>query len=218
MSWLQFRSLSACWINRKDSCNAREHLGNLTSRMLTTFTTAVLRKRAISALLCNLNLEVWPYCLVLTKFRHVPLYSSEVGRTTNITASIIVVFQALQASDLNLVLFACETTDPRMIFSVKPCPLTQPTLLSLIQQLSCDLANKTEHKLKYVLQKKFFFVFKLSNGNAFVSGAGGLRFIFRDSQIGHSVANGSPPLQYFFERTIRNDADIGPANSLHTSA
>ena len=37
------------------------------------------------------------------------------------------------------------------------------------------------------------------SGNAFVSEAGGLRFKSRTSQIGNSVANGSPPLQRFFE-------------------
>ena len=36
-----------------------------------------------------------------------------------------------------------------------------------------------------------------SSGNAFVSGAGGLRFKSRAGQIGHSVANGSPPLRHF---------------------
>ena len=40
-----------------------------------------------------------------------------------------------------------------------------------------------------------------SSGNAFVSGAGGLRFKSRAGQIGHSVANGSPLLQHFFERS-----------------
>ena len=38
-----------------------------------------------------------------------------------------------------------------------------------------------------------------SSGKAFVSGAGGLRFKSRVGQIGHSVANGSPPLRHFFE-------------------
>ena len=37
-----------------------------------------------------------------------------------------------------------------------------------------------------------------SSGNAFDSGAGSLRFISRIGQIGHSVANGSPPLRHFF--------------------
>ena len=37
-----------------------------------------------------------------------------------------------------------------------------------------------------------------SSGNVFVSGAVGLRFKSRAGQIGFSVANGSPSLQYFF--------------------
>ena len=37
-----------------------------------------------------------------------------------------------------------------------------------------------------------------SSGNAFVSGAGGLRFKSWAGQIGHSVANGSPLLEHFF--------------------
>ena len=40
-----------------------------------------------------------------------------------------------------------------------------------------------------------------SSGNAFVSGAGGLRFKSRAGQIGHSVADSSPPLRHFFERS-----------------
>ena len=63
-----------------------------------------------------------------------------------------------------------------------------------------------------------------SSGNAFVSGAGGLRFKSQNGQIGHSVANGSPPLRHFFERScvareqISKDAEMGPANSLEISA
>ena len=40
-----------------------------------------------------------------------------------------------------------------------------------------------------------------SSGCAFVSGAGGLRFKSLAGQIGHSLANGSPPLQHFFEKS-----------------
>ena len=40
-----------------------------------------------------------------------------------------------------------------------------------------------------------------SIGNAFVSGAGGLRFKPRAGRIGGSVANRSPPLQNFFEKS-----------------
>ena len=40
-----------------------------------------------------------------------------------------------------------------------------------------------------------------SSGNAFVSGAGGLRFKSLAGQIGHSVANGSSPLRHFFKKS-----------------
>ena len=63
----------------------------------------------------------------------------------------------------------------------------------------------------------------LSSGNAFAFGAEDLRFKSRAGQIGHSVANhDSPTLQHFFEGSCvahrRNDAEMGPANSLHASA
>ena len=60
-----------------------------------------------------------------------------------------------------------------------------------------------------------------SSGNTFASGSGGLRFKSRAGQIGRSVANGSPLLRYFFKGAVlfrRNDAEMGPANSLHASA
>ena len=60
-----------------------------------------------------------------------------------------------------------------------------------------------------------------SSDNAFVSGTGGLRFESRTGQIGHSVANGSPPLLRFFEKSCVARAqwrEMGPANSLHVSA
>ena len=40
-----------------------------------------------------------------------------------------------------------------------------------------------------------------SSNNAFVSGAGGLRFESQTGQIGHTVVNGSPPLLCFFDRS-----------------
>ena len=40
-----------------------------------------------------------------------------------------------------------------------------------------------------------------SNANALLSGAGGQKFKSRTGQIEHSVANGSPPLRYFFEKS-----------------
>ncbi|XP_026574800.1 enhancer of mRNA-decapping protein 4-like [Pseudonaja textilis] len=58
--------------------------------------------------------------------------------------------QALTAADLNLVLYVCETVDPQQVFGQDPCPLSQPVLLSLIQQLSSDLGSQTELKLNYL--------------------------------------------------------------------
>ncbi|XP_064640360.1 enhancer of mRNA-decapping protein 4-like isoform X2 [Lineus longissimus] len=58
--------------------------------------------------------------------------------------------QALSASDLNLVMFVCDTVNPTQVFEQEPCPLQQPVLLSLIQQLSADLGNHTELKHKYL--------------------------------------------------------------------
>ncbi|NWX18614.1 EDC4 protein, partial [Aegotheles bennettii] len=55
--------------------------------------------------------------------------------------------QALTAADLNLVLYVCETVDAQQVFGQHPCPLSQPVLLSLIQQLSSDLGTRTELKL-----------------------------------------------------------------------
>ncbi|XP_077144241.1 enhancer of mRNA-decapping protein 4 isoform X3 [Ranitomeya variabilis] len=55
--------------------------------------------------------------------------------------------QALTASDLNLILYVCETVDLQQVFGQHPCPLTQPVLLSLIQQLSFDLCTHSELKL-----------------------------------------------------------------------
>ncbi|XP_013379353.1 enhancer of mRNA-decapping protein 4 isoform X2 [Lingula anatina] len=58
--------------------------------------------------------------------------------------------QALSASDLSLVMYVCETVNPSQVFNQTPCPLQQPVLLSLIQQLSADLGNNTELKHKYL--------------------------------------------------------------------
>ena len=63
---------------------------------------------------------------------------------------------------------------------------------------------------------------KLLRRNRSTNGTGGLRFRSRADQIGHRVANGSPPLQYFFAKCRgarrHNDAEIGRGNSLHASA
>uniref|UniRef100_A0A8C2WI47 Enhancer of mRNA-decapping protein 4 n=1 Tax=Cyclopterus lumpus TaxID=8103 RepID=A0A8C2WI47_CYCLU len=58
--------------------------------------------------------------------------------------------QALSATDLNLVLYVCETIDSQQVFGQHPCPLSQPVLLSLIQQLSSNLTTRSELKISYL--------------------------------------------------------------------
>lgn len=58
--------------------------------------------------------------------------------------------QALSATDLNLVLYVCETIDSQQVFGQHPCPLSQPVLLSLIQQLSSNLSSRSDLKISYL--------------------------------------------------------------------
>ena len=43
----------------------------------------------------------------------------------------------------------CQSCDPVDLLAQDPCPLSQPILLSLIQQLSVDLSSDTELKHRY---------------------------------------------------------------------
>lgn len=56
---------------------------------------------------------------------------------------------ALCACDIDLVLYVCESFEPTMLFS-QNCPLQQPVLLSLIQQLSADFTTNTKLKVAYL--------------------------------------------------------------------
>uniref|UniRef100_A0A131XI36 Putative nuclear protein n=1 Tax=Hyalomma excavatum TaxID=257692 RepID=A0A131XI36_9ACAR len=58
--------------------------------------------------------------------------------------------QALSVADLAIVVSTCEMLSPAIVFGQHPCPLQQPVLLSLIQQLCADLETSTEIKLKYL--------------------------------------------------------------------
>lgn len=60
--------------------------------------------------------------------------------------------QALSASNLELVLFACELVDPAEVFGPTHCMLSQPVLLSLIQQLSAELSSSFTTKVKYLTE------------------------------------------------------------------
>lgn len=55
----------------------------------------------------------------------------------------------LSASDLNLVLYLCESIRSTDLFSIQPCPLQTPVLLSLVQQLAADLSTHQELKYRY---------------------------------------------------------------------
>ena len=55
---------------------------------------------------------------------------------------------ALSTTDLQLVTYLCQQLDPDVVFEKSPCPLSQPVLLSLIQQLSVNLQENLELKLK----------------------------------------------------------------------
>ncbi len=54
----------------------------------------------------------------------------------------------LSTSDLPLVIFTCQQVDPDILFDCSPIPLSQAVLLSLIQQLSVDLLDNLEMKIK----------------------------------------------------------------------
>lgn len=57
---------------------------------------------------------------------------------------------ALSTSDLSVVTFVCQQVTPDEVFSSASCPLTQPVLLSLIQQLSVNLSDNLDLKIGYL--------------------------------------------------------------------
>lgn len=56
----------------------------------------------------------------------------------------------LSTADLPLVIFTCQQLDPEVLLDCVPVPLSQAVLLSLIQQLSVDLLDNLEMKIKCV--------------------------------------------------------------------
>lgn len=58
---------------------------------------------------------------------------------------------ALQRSDLSIVAWLCSQVDLRSILSTAPFPLSQGVLLSLLQQLACDINNDTARKLTWLV-------------------------------------------------------------------
>ncbi|XP_022716655.1 enhancer of mRNA-decapping protein 4-like isoform X2 [Durio zibethinus] len=58
---------------------------------------------------------------------------------------------ALQRSDLSIVAWLCSQVDPRSILSTATFPLSQGVLLSLLQQLACDINKDTPRKLTWMV-------------------------------------------------------------------
>eukprot|EP01018_Ginkgo_biloba_P013901 Gb_28448 [translate_table: standard] len=58
--------------------------------------------------------------------------------------------KALQMSDVAIVSWLSHQVDPSSLFSKVPLPLSQGVLLSLVQQLGCDLGKDTTHKLVWI--------------------------------------------------------------------
>jgi enhancer of mRNA-decapping protein 4 len=57
---------------------------------------------------------------------------------------------ALSSNDQTLVVFTCELLNTTQVFNSATCPLFQSVPLSLIQQLSMDLGEKTEVQHAYL--------------------------------------------------------------------
>ncbi|KAL3503674.1 hypothetical protein ACH5RR_038123 [Cinchona calisaya] len=57
---------------------------------------------------------------------------------------------ALQRSDVFIVSWLCSQVDLQGILSMNPLPLSQGVLLSLLQQLSCDISKETPRKLSWM--------------------------------------------------------------------
>ncbi|KAL2636093.1 hypothetical protein R1flu_007572 [Riccia fluitans] len=58
--------------------------------------------------------------------------------------------KALSLSDVAIVSWLCNQVDLKALFSIVPLPLSQGVLLSLVQQLGCDLGKDTAHKLEWI--------------------------------------------------------------------
>ncbi|XP_024976086.1 enhancer of mRNA-decapping protein 4-like [Cynara cardunculus var. scolymus] len=58
---------------------------------------------------------------------------------------------ALQRSDVWIVSWLCSQVDLQGILTSNPVPLSQGVLLSLLQQLACDIVNDTSRKLAWMM-------------------------------------------------------------------
>ena len=88
----------------------------------------------------------------------------------------------------------------------------------MMKQANDTIKHALPEDVKVLVDSVRNKIYKLrarSSGNTFVSGAGDLRFKSQVGQIGHNVANSSPPLGHFFEGAglpERNAADMSPVD------
>lgn len=59
---------------------------------------------------------------------------------------------ALQRSDVSIVSWLCSQVDLQRILAMVPLPLSQGVLLSLLQQLACDIGKDTTRKLAWMTE------------------------------------------------------------------
>ncbi|KAL6999060.1 hypothetical protein U1Q18_000227 [Sarracenia purpurea var. burkii] len=59
---------------------------------------------------------------------------------------------ALQRTDVSIVSWLCSQVDLQRILSMVPLPLSQRVLLSLLQQLACDISKDTTQKLTWMTE------------------------------------------------------------------
>ncbi|GLU23980.1 hypothetical protein SLE2022_399540 [Rubroshorea leprosula] len=59
---------------------------------------------------------------------------------------------ALQRIDLSIVSWLCSQVDLRAILTIVPLPLSQGVLISLLQQLACDVNKETSQKLGWMTE------------------------------------------------------------------
>ncbi|KAK7289663.1 hypothetical protein RIF29_03476 [Crotalaria pallida] len=59
---------------------------------------------------------------------------------------------ALQRSDVSIVSWLCSQVDLHGLLSMAPLPLSQGVVLSLLQQLACDISNDTTRKMAWMTE------------------------------------------------------------------
>ena len=217
------------------------NLGHSTSGTWEQHSNAFMMPYGYDVTMQKQNCKKLPYWVVVNSYNFCDIWCRALILLLIIEETICIY---IKRCSMNLVYFD-QHFHPKQIFhSFHTLKISVDAVLIWITLINIFIQHKFFIHWKYVTHFAIFIVFQRfachprlsliskitfasiihfswSSGNAFISGAGGLRFKSRTGQIGHSVANGSPPLRHFFEWSCvagRNDAEMGPANSLHAPA